>query len=782
MFPASSFLTQSTDPRWVVVANLPREANESWLRMLFAPVGECMVEAVEFAGSEGPGTACLLFATTDQAAASLHFNGFMALGITIQVRPRNMSLIDPTGLIATNSMNRPASSVPSPMTRFRANASSMDVKPTHKNLYVLNLPLDATTDQLTALFSSYGTVVHCVILAMLDAQARRRGFIDMSSPNEAKEAIEGLNGFVWHGYPIEVSYAIVQRSGGPFDQATGRNIIKRNVPRNRFNTGPRRVPSDSALDSSIFGLGSDDCDNVTSSTTFGRGTLSGYANGLPSPGYSEESSGRETASEREEETNSATDPFTIFIAGLDPVAIIDDEDFRHALQPYGTITAATLCRDEQGTSRGFGIVTFGNQDEASQACESINGKVTNGRRLSAHKYVYQTHPTLLRPAFPLASGMTSNSNPTARFNNTPLPPRPSPLQRRNFNLPGGNGLASYPPTSVLQQIPLVNATRLSPRLAQMTPSWPLTPQYGHASLHPTQRLDQIPMGSIGSCLTGSNSELWNSPSTLLRGTTPGTANFFKANGQSRPIEIKPDLKAATADVDKHEGKEISLHGFEKQLGDAFVPLSKIPARVPSSEQFSDATVKNDMPLSDRTNKNEEEGKIGSTPKYAATAKIISLLRTPGSNTSPWSSNSNNTGGVASNSMGLDAMSPESTLSIASSASSISQLNTPEAIRGNDSTTIWGHHSTTSHDRMTASIRSGVSPGSWLSNSPPTGNDKRVTMSGSAILSLQNNDVVEKASNRSGNAMAPVGHEKNSSSPIRVMRPYKDDGETDAIDG
>ncbi|PWN99676.1 hypothetical protein FA09DRAFT_286194, partial [Tilletiopsis washingtonensis] len=72
------------------------------------------------------------------------------------------------------------------------------------NLYVLNLPLDATTDQLTALFSSYGLVVHCVILAMLDAQARRRGFIDMGGPADAKCAIEGLNGFVWHGYPIEV--------------------------------------------------------------------------------------------------------------------------------------------------------------------------------------------------------------------------------------------------------------------------------------------------------------------------------------------------------------------------------------------------------------------------------------------------------------------------------------------------------------------------------------------------------------------------------------------------
>lgn len=42
-----------------------------------------LVEVIEFVASEGPGTACLLFATTEQAAASLRFNGFVALGIAM---------------------------------------------------------------------------------------------------------------------------------------------------------------------------------------------------------------------------------------------------------------------------------------------------------------------------------------------------------------------------------------------------------------------------------------------------------------------------------------------------------------------------------------------------------------------------------------------------------------------------------------------------------------------------------------------------------------------------
>ncbi|ETS63505.1 hypothetical protein PaG_01796 [Moesziomyces aphidis] len=85
-----------------------------------------------------------------------------------------------------------------------------------RNLYVLNLPLDATTDHFEALFSRYGHVEHAVILATLDHLARRRGFILMSSPDEARAAIENLNGHSWHRYRIEVSFAIVQRSGTPF--------------------------------------------------------------------------------------------------------------------------------------------------------------------------------------------------------------------------------------------------------------------------------------------------------------------------------------------------------------------------------------------------------------------------------------------------------------------------------------------------------------------------------------------------------------------------------------
>ncbi|SPC65295.1 uncharacterized protein UHOD_11054 [Ustilago sp. UG-2017b] len=99
-----------------------------------------------------------------------------------------------------------------------------------RNLYVLNLPLDATTDHFEALFAQYGSVEHTVILATLDHLARRRGFILMADTVQARAAIDSLNGYVWHHYRIEVSFAIVQRSGTPFSQDVADDASRQEKP------------------------------------------------------------------------------------------------------------------------------------------------------------------------------------------------------------------------------------------------------------------------------------------------------------------------------------------------------------------------------------------------------------------------------------------------------------------------------------------------------------------------------------------------------------------------
>lgn len=72
-----------------------------------------------------------------------------------------------------------------------------------------------TNQELERLFSVFGSVNHVCIMAVLDSLGRRRAFVDMSSGESARQAIATLHGTSVHGYKIDVSFAIVQRSGGP---------------------------------------------------------------------------------------------------------------------------------------------------------------------------------------------------------------------------------------------------------------------------------------------------------------------------------------------------------------------------------------------------------------------------------------------------------------------------------------------------------------------------------------------------------------------------------------
>ncbi|EIM88839.1 uncharacterized protein STEHIDRAFT_138020 [Stereum hirsutum FP-91666 SS1] len=86
-----------------------------------------------------------------------------------------------------------------------------------RNLYVLGLPFDLSKNEFAELFSRYGTVSHCVILATVDNASRRRGFIVMSTNAEARAAMDGLSRTEIKGSVIDVSWAVVQRSQGFLD-------------------------------------------------------------------------------------------------------------------------------------------------------------------------------------------------------------------------------------------------------------------------------------------------------------------------------------------------------------------------------------------------------------------------------------------------------------------------------------------------------------------------------------------------------------------------------------
>lgn len=86
-----------------------------------------------------------------------------------------------------------------------------------KNIYVGGLPYSVEEDQLQSLFATYGTVESArVITDKYTGQSRGFGFVEMSSQDEAQQAIKSLNGTQLEGRTLTVNEARPQekRSGG----------------------------------------------------------------------------------------------------------------------------------------------------------------------------------------------------------------------------------------------------------------------------------------------------------------------------------------------------------------------------------------------------------------------------------------------------------------------------------------------------------------------------------------------------------------------------------------
>ncbi len=76
------------------------------------------------------------------------------------------------------------------------------------NLFVGNLPYNMTSDDLAQTFAQAGTVVSAKVISdKYSGRSRGFGFVEMSSDEESKKAIEMFNGKDVSGRPLVVNEA-----------------------------------------------------------------------------------------------------------------------------------------------------------------------------------------------------------------------------------------------------------------------------------------------------------------------------------------------------------------------------------------------------------------------------------------------------------------------------------------------------------------------------------------------------------------------------------------------
>jgi cold-inducible RNA-binding protein len=63
-----------------------------------------------------------------------------------------------------------------------------------------------------------------------------------------------------------------------------------------------------------------------------------------------------------------------------------DDDLQKLFSEFGEIEEAIIIKDKfSGRSKGFGFVTFVNDEDADKATEALNGKENNGRELTVNE-------------------------------------------------------------------------------------------------------------------------------------------------------------------------------------------------------------------------------------------------------------------------------------------------------------------------------------------------------------------------------------------------------------
>lgn len=83
-------------------------------------------------------------------------------------------------------------------------------------LFIGNLPYSTTGDQLQQLFAEAGTVVNATVITdKQTGRSRGFGFVEMSSEDEAKNAVSALNGRELDGRAIVVNEAREREERGP---------------------------------------------------------------------------------------------------------------------------------------------------------------------------------------------------------------------------------------------------------------------------------------------------------------------------------------------------------------------------------------------------------------------------------------------------------------------------------------------------------------------------------------------------------------------------------------
>ncbi|KAF2036615.1 polyadenylate binding protein [Setomelanomma holmii] len=258
--------------------------------------------------------------------------------------------------------------------------------PAHQNsasLYVGELDPSVTEAMLFELFSSIGQVAS--IRVCRDAVTRRSlgyAYVNYNSSEDGEKALEELNYTVIKGKPCRIMWS--QRD--PALRKTGQgNVFIKNLDHAIDNKALHdtfaafgnilscKVAQDELGNSKGYGF-------VHYETAEAANNAIKHVNGMllneKKVFVGHHIPKKERMSKFEEMKANFTN---IYVKNID--LDVTDEEFRELFEKHGDITSASIARDDQGKSRGFGFVNYIRHEAAAVAVDTLNDTDFKGQKL-----------------------------------------------------------------------------------------------------------------------------------------------------------------------------------------------------------------------------------------------------------------------------------------------------------------------------------------------------------------------------------------------------------------
>lgn len=264
------------------------------------------------------------------------------------------------------------------------------------NIFVKNLKNEIDSKNLHLIFQKFGSILSCKVMTDAEGKSRGYGFVHFKEENDAKTAIESMNGV--DEYANEEKKALYVA-----------NFIRRNarlaaLVANFTNVYIKQVLPNIDKDTierffSKFG-------GITSAAVCKdkNGRVFGFCNfenhddavkaieemhekqieGFTQPGEPLYVQRAQPLSERlialrQKYMQCQSFGNNLYVRNFDPD--FTDEDLRKLFEEYGTIKSSKVMTNPNGCSRGFGFVSFSTADEANTAMREMYGRMLNGKPL-----------------------------------------------------------------------------------------------------------------------------------------------------------------------------------------------------------------------------------------------------------------------------------------------------------------------------------------------------------------------------------------------------------------